>query len=88
MGPTFTLGHRLIDGSFSDKFKKVQWTFVGGGSGTTAIEDSQVLIRFTSQEPERITANTQFVSISGKIRGFDEQPECTIDFVLNAIRRP
>ena len=77
---SFAQGFRLFDGAFGGSFKQVQATFIGGGSGLN--EDNPVRVKFLTQEPSPIKANTPFVNITGQIKGYDFQPNCTVTFSL------
>ncbi len=49
--------------------------------------DNTVRVKLLSQKPAALTPETEFVSVIGQIRGYDFQPDCTITFRMNLIRR-
>lgn len=78
-------GYKLAGNLFGDAFLVVETMYVGEVFAPFTI--TPVEVRFTSQKPDPVNALTTFIDIKGKIRGYDAQPGCTVDFKLTLARR-
>jgi hypothetical protein len=77
--------YKLDNDLFGNAFQAVETMYVGDVVAPFTVVPVEV--RFTAQEPSRITALTIFIDIKGKIRGSDGQPACIVDFKLTLARR-
>jgi hypothetical protein len=91
-GQSSARGFSLADGSFSNIPQRVEALFIGQGAGEI---DNPVFVRFTAQRPRTaagvaqgtINAQTRFIDITGTIRGYEFEPNCTATFALSLTRR-
>jgi hypothetical protein len=84
---TYAFGYHLPNASFGTSPKKVDATFIGGGSGTDPAATSGTSISFSAVPT--ITGATKYLVIHGKILGFQaaEQPDCDLTFVFSGARQ-
>jgi len=75
---------RLDPGMFNTNFKTVQTMYVGDGFGPV---DNVVKVRFATSEPSTIKTGTDFLAITGQIKGYDFMPLCTVDFKMSLVQR-
>jgi hypothetical protein len=85
---TLFIGRQYVENyataeDFTDNFQRVKGRNIGGAFGTM----NDVRVKFDSVEPAEITADTPFVQVAGKIRGFDDRPDCVSTFRMVAAKR-
>jgi hypothetical protein len=76
--------YRLNDGLFNTTFKTVDTMGVGDGFGPI---DNVVKVKFDTQSPATIKATTNFIEITGQIKGYDYMPQCVINFKMALFKR-
>ena len=77
--------HFEVNGLFSSAFQAVTATDVFDYVSTPS---NVVSVRFLSQSPTNITTTTTNIVMRGQIRGWDENPTCTLTFGLVLTKRP
>ena len=74
-------GFRLSGGSFTSNYKAVNAFFVYTRAGSYSS-----FVKITKQVPAVLTTTSGAVTVAGSIKGFDFRANCTINFLLNAVR--
>jgi hypothetical protein len=49
--------------------------------------DNVVKVKFSTQKPATLTIDTDFIDVTGQIKGYDFQPDCTVFFKLTLFKR-
>lgn len=81
----YATNYVLPRGNLTAAFKPVR----GGGLGnTTWVQTGKQRMRVTLRSPSTITTSTEAVRLQGQIRGFDNMPNCLVDFDVSMTRRP
>jgi hypothetical protein len=79
-----TMNLTLREALFGRRFKLVETMYIGDHAIPI---DNPVKVRFSSQAPNTITTETDFINIEGEIKGHDFQPDCTVVFKMALFRR-
>lgn len=79
---TGVVNFTLPGGLFDSTLRQVQFTM-----GYDFIEQGgQVFVKFGSQKPAAITDTTNFVQVTGRIKGIDDVATCIYDFRMIGVR--
>jgi hypothetical protein len=84
---TFHFGNGTAEGFqrdqdvFSSNFKRVDAVHVFTRIGTYSAS-----VKVTEQKPETIRRNTQSVSVTGAVKGWDRDADCIVNFRMNLVR--
>jgi hypothetical protein len=69
---------RLASGLFSENLKVVEETYAADAAYVD--NANPVRVRFLSQTPRKINANTPFINVVGQIDNYDLMSECRVTF--------
>jgi hypothetical protein len=72
-----------VEENFTDRFQRVEAGAIGG----TFVQYPDVRVKFESVKPANVTADSVFVQVVGKIKGFEGQTDCVTTFRMNASLR-
>lgn len=84
-GDRETRGYKLVNSLFGDTFLPVETIYVG--NVFAPFSGAPIQVRFTSQKPDVISALTLNIDVKGRIRNYDGQAGCVIDFKLTLMRQ-
>lgn len=81
---TQAVHYNLDAASFDATLRAVETTVITGDAGPL---DYTAKVAFSNIDPQTIGATTEFINVTGRIRGFDFMPGCVANFRLAAVKR-